>query len=195
MGTIAAGPARPPRSDGTTSAVGTQLYYRSVGTGTPLVVVHGGPGLGHYYLSPMEVLSDNYQVIFYDQRGSGRTELGDPDRVTLAGAVQDLEALLDGLGIEQANLLGHSFGADLSALFASRRPDRVASLVLANAGPPFDPDQQAVLGAEMERRRTTSDRATWERIPTFRITRGPTISRSETFFSRTFAWATPVAGS
>ncbi|HEY3208597.1 MAG TPA: alpha/beta hydrolase [Actinomycetota bacterium] len=153
-------------AEGTMPVEGTELYYRSVGSGTPPVItVHGGPGLGHYYLRPgMDALADRFRVVYYDQRGSGRSELGDPDRVTLAGGIDDLKALIEGLGIERANLVGHSFGADLIALFASRHPDRVASLVLANPGPPFDPDQQSVLWAEMARRRTPEDLAEWERI-------------------------------
>jgi proline iminopeptidase len=152
-------------AEGTVSAEGTELYYRSVGSGTPVIMVHGGPGLGHYYLRPgMDALADRFRVVYYDQRGSGRSELGDPDRVTLAGGIEDLKALIEGLGIERANLVGHSFGADLIALFASQHPHRVASLVLANPGPPFDPDQQGELFAEMGRRRTPADLAELERI-------------------------------
>ena len=152
-------------AEGTVPAEGIELYYRSVGSGTPVITVHGGPGLGHAYLRPgMDALADRFRVVYYDQRGSGRSELGDPDRVTLAGGIEDLKALVDGLGIERANLVGHSFGADLAALFASRHPDRVASMVLANPGPPFDPDQQGALGAKMDRRRTPEDLAELGRI-------------------------------
>jgi proline iminopeptidase len=152
-------------AEGTVPAEGIELYYRSVGSGTPVITVHGGPGLGHAYLRPgMDALADRFRVVYYDQRGSGRSELGDPDRVMLAGGIEDLKALVDGLGIERANLVGHSFGADLVALFASRHPDRVASMVLANPGPPFDPDQQGALGAEMDRRRTPEELAELGRI-------------------------------
>ena len=70
-------------------------------------------------------------------------------------------------------MVGHSFGADLIALFASRHPNRVASLLLANPGPPFDPTQQSVLWAEMDRRRTPE---TWRS--------GRRIQRSEGFAAR-----------
>lgn len=144
--------------DGTVPAKGTELYYVSTGEGTPVVVVHGGPGLGHYYLRPaMDMLADQFQLIYYDQRGTGRSELGDPGRISVAGAVEDLGAVLDGLGIERANLLGHSWGADLAAIFASRHPTRVRSLVVANPGPPFDQEQMMALMAEMQRRMTPAD--------------------------------------
>src|SRR5919197_1279568 len=132
-------------TEGTVPAEGTELYYRSVGSGTPLIMVHGGPGLGHYYLRPgMDALADRFRLVYYDQRGTGRTEVGDPDRITLGGGVEDLLAVIDGLGIERASLVGHSFGADLAALFASRHPTRVGSLVLANPGPPFEPGLKAI---------------------------------------------------
>jgi proline iminopeptidase len=73
-------------------------------------------------------------------------------------------ALIDGLGIERANLVGHSFGANLAVLFASQHPGRVASLVLANPGPPFESDLQALFYAEMGRRTTEEDRTELERI-------------------------------
>jgi proline iminopeptidase len=152
-------------SEGTVPAEGTELYYRSVGSGRPVIVVHGGPGLGHYYLRPgMDVLADRFRLVYYDQRGTGRSEVGDPDRVSLEGGIADLEALIDELGIERANLVGHSFGANLVALFASRHPGRVASAVLSNPGPPFDPAQAAQLASEMDRRRTPEDRANLARI-------------------------------
>ncbi len=143
---------------GTVPVSGTELFYESIGNGTPVIVVHGGPGLGHYYLRPaMDALADEFQLVYYDQRGTGRSELRDPDRISVAGAVQDLAALLDGLGIKRANLLGHSWGADLAALFASRHPDRVRSLIVANPGPPFDQEQMMALMTEMQRRRTAED--------------------------------------
>jgi|ERR687887_177780 proline iminopeptidase len=152
-------------TEGTVPAEGTELHYRSVGSGTPVIMVHGGPGLGHYYLRPgMDALADRFRLVYYDQRGSGRSEVGDPDLITLAGGVEDLISVIDGLGIERANLVGHSFGADLVALFASRHPTRVSSLVLANPGPPFAPDQQAAFGAEMQRRVTPEDHTELERI-------------------------------
>ncbi len=145
-------------SEGTIPAAGTELHYWTIGSGTPVIVVHGGPGLGHYYLRPaMDALADEFRLVYYDQRGTGRSPLGDLNRISIAGAVEDLGALLDGLAIERANILGHSWGADLAALFASRQPDRVRSLVVANPGPPFDQAQMMALMAEMQRRRTPED--------------------------------------
>ncbi len=55
------------------SVNGIQLYVVSEGTGVPLVVVHGAAALGHYYTRPLlDALAKEFQVIAYDQRGSGR---------------------------------------------------------------------------------------------------------------------------
>lgn len=152
-------------SAGTVRANGTALHYQSVGSGTPIVMVPGGPGLGPAYLRPgMDRLADRFELVYYDPRGTGSTELGDPDLVTHAGAVDDLEALIDGLDIGRANLFGHSVGAELVALFCARRPDRVASAVLANPGPPFDENPRAEFYANIDQRRKPDDVQRLERL-------------------------------
>lgn len=136
---------------------GTELFYESIGTGDPVVVL-GGTALGHSYLRPaMDRLADSFRVIYYDQRGSGNSPLGDAERLSFDNAIADLAALLDGLGLASAHLLGHSLGGDAVALFASRHPDRVETLVLADPGPPFDPEDMEVLESEMMSRRTPAD--------------------------------------
>jgi proline iminopeptidase len=143
---------------------GVEIAYEAVGAGKPVVAVHGGPGLGHGYMRGIDVLADEYEVIFYDQRGSGHTELGEPDEVTFAGAIADLEAVRQGLAIEGLNLVGHSFGALVSLLYAANHPDRTGSLVLYAAAPPFVPELAERLWARMAERRTPADDAEQERI-------------------------------
>lgn len=143
----------------------TSLHTVSVGEGVPIIVVSGGPGLGHYYLRPgMDILADRFRLIYYDQRGSGSSELGDPDKASFSAAIDDLDAVRQGFGIERANLLGHSFGANLALLYASRHPQHVASLVLANPGPPFRRDQQEMLGAAMRGRIGAQDGEKLQRL-------------------------------
>ena len=130
-----------------------EFHLEEVGSGKPLLMLHGGPGIGHSYLRPgMDALADAYRAIYYDQRGSGRTPLGDEGKVTLAGGIADLEGLRRKLGIKRLNLVGHSFGAILGLLYASRHPEAVASLVVANPGPPFVPELMAQFGAAMGKR-------------------------------------------
>jgi proline iminopeptidase len=141
-----------------------EIAYEQVGAGKPVLVVHGGPGLGHRYMRGVDFLADEYRVIFYDQRGSGRTELGDPDNVTFAGALADLEAVRRGLGIERVNLIGHSFGGLISLLYAAGNPDRTGSLVLYATAPPFVQELGDRFRARMGERRTPEDNAELERL-------------------------------
>lgn len=112
-----------------------RMWYRVVGSGpgTPIVLLHGGPGAGGSYLTPLEALGDERPVIFYDQLGSGRSQAEtDSTMWTEAAFVAQLEMLRDSLGIGQFHLLGHSWGTMLGTQYYFRYPDRVASLILAS---------------------------------------------------------------
>src|SRR5919201_2400938 len=85
-----------------------QVACTVVGEGTPLIVVHGAIGLGARYMRGLDRWADAFQLVYYDQRGSGGTPLGDPRRVSFAGAMDDLDHVRAALGIERANLVGHS---------------------------------------------------------------------------------------
>jgi proline iminopeptidase len=88
---------------GTVPVSGTELFYESIGVGDPVVVL-GGTALGHSYLRPaMDRLADSFRLIYYDQRGSGSSPLGDAERLRFDIAIADLAALLDGLGLEKAH--------------------------------------------------------------------------------------------
>jgi proline iminopeptidase len=140
------------------------IAYEIVGSGTPLLTVHGGPGLGHRYMRGFDALADVYQVVFYDQRGTGDTELGDPDRVTFSGALEDMEAIREGLGLGKLNLIGHSAGSLIALLYAAAHPERTGSLVLYATAPPFIPELAQQLGTRMAMRRTPEDERDRERI-------------------------------
>jgi proline iminopeptidase len=121
-----------------TTEDGVELHYEMRGSGPDtLIVLHGGPGLSSAYLVPdLAVLSDDYTVIFYDQRGAGRsTVITDSTRLRLADHVGDLEAVRRHFGLERATVLGHSWGAGLAAFYAQAHPDRVAHLILVDAIP------------------------------------------------------------
>jgi proline iminopeptidase len=140
---------------------GARLFVRSAGAGAPIVVVHGGPGMSHDYLAPqlIELLAGEYRLIFYDQRGSGRSSgVEDPARLTMAQFVDDLERLRQALGLEQLTLLGHSFGGLLAMYYAAERPEAVSRLLLVDTSPAswqlnFPPIRKAI--AE---RQTQADR-------------------------------------
>lgn len=134
-----------------------------VGTGNPLVIC-GGPQLGHRYMRQLDFLADEFELIYYDARGSGMTPLGDSSELTFARAVADLEGVRAGLGLQRFSILGHSLGGHMAYLYASAHPDRVDSLVLVDVGPPFAEDQAAELGSAMTSSRTPEDDASLAEI-------------------------------
>lgn len=130
-----------------------------VGKGTPLVVLHGAIGLGSTYMRALDPWGEELQLIHFDQRGSGRTPLGDVQHVSFAGGVEDLEGLRRGLGLDRIQLLGHSAGAYLAALYAAEHPATTAGVVLLNPGPPLAQELMERFGKAMSSRRTRDDDA------------------------------------
>lgn len=114
---------------------GTELFVKRMGAGEPIVVVHGGPVLEHGYLLPyLAPLAEAYELIFYDQRLSGRSAgTADPESIRLTTFVDDIEALREALGLGQIHLMGHSWGGLLAMRYAIRYGDTLRSLVLLDS--------------------------------------------------------------
>jgi proline iminopeptidase len=121
------------------AAEGVELYYRVTGAGFDTVVVLHGGAMGFpldYLLPDLEPLASSHVLVFYDQRGAGRsTLLTDPERMSVEAHVADLDAVRRYFGLERMTLLGHSWGAGLAALYAAAWPDRVGRLVLVGPMP------------------------------------------------------------
>jgi proline iminopeptidase len=121
---------------------GATIYYevQGSGTGTPLVLVNGGPGFDHTYLhlSPVwDTLGKNRRLVMYDQRGTGRSLGNHPGQTyTLKDQIDDLEAVRSQLGVEQIDLLGHSWGGYLVMAYAAVHPDRIAHLFIVDSAAP-----------------------------------------------------------
>jgi proline iminopeptidase len=113
------------------TADGIRLWYSDAGKGAPIVVIHGGPGMDHGSLeNDLAPLTKRHRVIFYDQRGGGRSSLpDDAAQLTIDHHVSDLEALRKHLRIEKMTLLAHSFGPAIAALYAIRYPDHVDRMI------------------------------------------------------------------
>lgn len=115
-----------------------RLFYRLVGAGPDTVIVlHGGPGLTQDYLAAdLEPLATGHALLFYDQRGAGKSTLV-TDSASLAGPrfAEDVEALRNHFKMEKVTLLGHSWGTGVAALYAERYPDRVGQLILVGSMP------------------------------------------------------------
>ncbi|HYV86168.1 MAG TPA: alpha/beta hydrolase [Patescibacteria group bacterium] len=121
---------------------GVSIYYEVVGGGprTPLVLVNGGPGFDHGYMHCSDVwdrLAATRKVVFYDQRGNGRSSpIKDGQSCLLADQIADLDALRARLGLEKMDLLGHSWGGYLVMAYAARHPDRIAHLMIVDSAAP-----------------------------------------------------------
>nr|WP_277349100.1 alpha/beta hydrolase [Streptomyces sp. HNM0575] len=102
---------------------------RDEGAGEPYVLVHGTPLDQRSWDGMVPLLAAGARVITYDLRGHGTAADAPPAR-TCDDFVDDLTRLLDLMGIEQAHLLGHSFGGQIAQLFAARRAERTRGLVL-----------------------------------------------------------------
>lgn len=115
---------------------GGGIWYKVTGAttaGTPLLLLHGGPGYSSFYLKPLEKLADERPVVRYDQLGSGKSDsLSDTSRFTVAHYVDELEKLRAHLGVERMHLYGHAWGALLAVEYDHAHPERVASLTLAS---------------------------------------------------------------
>lgn len=119
--------------DGYIDVPGGQVWYRVVGssTATPLLVLHGGPGIPSDYLFSLGDLADDRPVVFYDQLGCGRsTRTSDPSLWTVDHFVVEVEAVREQLGLDEVHLYGHSWGSILAVEHVLTHPDGVKSLVL-----------------------------------------------------------------
>src|SRR5712692_4765837 len=114
-----------------------ELYCREIGQGTAMIVLHGGPDFDHSYLVPeMDRLSDSFHLIYYDQRGRGRSsDRVQPEDVSLASEIADLEKVRQHFKLDSVVLLGHSWGTVLALEYAVRYPQRVSRMILMNPAP------------------------------------------------------------
>jgi len=115
---------------------GVQLFERRAGQGPPTVVLHGGPGAHHDYLLPgFDSLATGRTLIYYDQRGGGRSPVAREVPVGWREQVADLEALREVWGLERLSIAGYSWGGLLAILYALQHRERVERLALVSCGP------------------------------------------------------------
>ncbi|MBI2339444.1 MAG: alpha/beta hydrolase [Deltaproteobacteria bacterium] len=129
------------REDTVSSFDGTRIWYRSVGSGVPIVCLNG-LGCSTFYFSYLEnYFKDKAQVVTWDYRGHGRSEMPRvPKNHTVSSLKQDLKAVLKALQIKKAILVGHSMGVQVMFEFYNSDPDRVIGMVscFGTSGKPMD---------------------------------------------------------
>lgn len=113
-------------------ATGGDIFFRRQGAGAPSVMLLP-QSTGPVGVEPfVEALAEGFDVIRYDQRGTGRSAPAAPvDAITMADRANEVGSLLDALGVERAHLICHSTGCGVGLAFASAFPDRVGRLALA----------------------------------------------------------------
>ena len=163
--------AQPASKEGFVDAgAGVRLFYRLVGSNRDtLVVLHGGPGFSmEYFAADLEPLAARHALLFYDQRGAGRSTLvSDSAGLDAQRFADDLEAVRKHFKIERLTLMGHSWGAAVAAVYAIRYPSRVGRLLLV--GPiPMTRAQFATVPARLDARR---DSALRRRLEEYRLKR------------------------
>jgi pimeloyl-ACP methyl ester carboxylesterase len=133
---------------------GLHYYYEIEGTGTPVLLLHGGLGNASMFAPARTALAEKHQVIAVDLHGHGRTALGDR-KISLPDIGDDLAGILDQLGYDKVDVVGYSFGGGAAFRLAVQHPDKVQRLVMVSA--PVSQDgfypemlpQQAQVGAAM----------------------------------------------
>lgn len=116
-----------------------RLYYRIAGTsGDTIIAIHGGPGVDLESIAgDFAPLAERHVVIFYDQRGAGRSTLPtDTTRFTVERQVADLDAVRRHFGLERVTLVAHSYGPLLAASYAIAHPAAVRKMVFFGPVPP-----------------------------------------------------------
>jgi len=119
-----------PRESGFTTSTAVPLYWTAYGAvGAPrLLLLHGGPGAHHDYMLPQMLrLAGSHELIFYDQRGGGRSKTNSREAITWQTHADDLRALVSEFGVEPVSLLGYSWGAMLALLYALEAYEDAAS--------------------------------------------------------------------
>jgi proline iminopeptidase len=111
---------------------GTKLYYKAIGEGEPILVVHGGPGLEHSYFLPyLNELAKDHKLIFFDMRGHGKSDANiDSSKIQLSYFVDDIEQLRKEFGVNDLILMAHSFGGLVAENYAIKYPKHLKAVIL-----------------------------------------------------------------
>ncbi len=119
---------------------GYEVFYTIEGQGRPMLLMHGGTGLDHTQFRPwLDTLGNTVQLIYYDQRGQGRTDRPESyEEVTIATWSDEADALRQFLGHEKIILFGFSYGGFIAQEYALRHGEHLDGLILCDTAPALD---------------------------------------------------------
>jgi proline iminopeptidase len=112
---------------------GVKIHYTIIGAGKPILFLSGGPGFSLDYMVPIaDLLSNSFQCILLDQRGTGKSivPIYDTNFINISGTLEDIEFLRKKLGYEEWIVLGHSYGGLLASKYASEYPGSISKIIL-----------------------------------------------------------------
>lgn len=117
------------------------LHFEEHGTrdGPPVIMSAGLGGSGSYWAPNLAALADRHRIVLYDHRGTGRSDRALPANLTVDDMADDVIALMDGLALERADLVGHAAGGVIGLSIALRFPERLRRLVVVNGWAAPDP--------------------------------------------------------
>jgi pimeloyl-ACP methyl ester carboxylesterase len=128
---------------------GIQLYFETRGDGEPLLLLHGGTGIGDDWRHVFTAGDPSgFRLIVPDLRGHGRTTTNPAPRFRFAQVARDMFALLDAIRLPRVKAIGMSAGAKTLLHMATQQPDRIVAMVLVSATPRF-PDQARAAMAQL----------------------------------------------
>jgi proline iminopeptidase len=167
LGAVFAGVAQPPTLRAQTTGWVTmsdagRLYYRIAGHGADTIIaIHGGPGMDHESIyGDFTPLTEHHVVIFYDQRGGGKSSLPtDTTQLFAPRQVQDLDELRRHFRLEKVTLVAHSYGPLLAASYAIAHPEAVKRMVLFGPVPPWRGDFNRRYGQSLNSRLDSAQQA------------------------------------
>jgi len=145
-----------------TTSDSARLYYRVIGHGADTIIaIHGGPGMDQETIAgDFAVLGAKHTVIFYDQRGGGRSTLpADTTTLFAARQIQDLDELRKHFGVARVTLVAHSYGPLLAASYAIAHPANVKRMVFFGPVPPRRGDFWQRFGRSVNSRLDSTQRA------------------------------------
>ncbi|HYY63563.1 MAG TPA: alpha/beta fold hydrolase [Gaiellaceae bacterium] len=117
---------------------GYKLNVEELGSGFPLIVLHGGPGMDHSMFRPyLDPLGDEFRLLYVDERGQGRSDRVDPETLSLEVFARDVDRLAEALDLDSFALLGHSFGAIIATYHATEL-GTAAAYVISGGGESSD---------------------------------------------------------
>jgi proline iminopeptidase len=120
--------------EGNLETNGGEIYYKVIGCGYPLVLMHGGPGSDHTYLLSLKNLADSFTLVFFDHRCNGRSSGPSLHSMNWDNLTADAENLRKELCFERWAVMGHSFGGMVALEYALRFPESLSHLILLDSG-------------------------------------------------------------